>query len=254
MTKTPDMTRLIFITDLHIGRPGADTYGVDVRANFLNVLAEVRALQPQALIIGGDVCFREPDGEVYAWVRDQLATLPFPVYAIAGNHDDAAMMQQVLGLTSEGTDALYYRHAFDGWPALFLDTSQATCSAAQYAWLERQLAEVGEALVFLHHPPMEAGVPYMDRNHAFREPRLLALLDRHPAPLHLFCGHYHVELSVHRRHLSVHITPSLFFQISRQTPDFAVDHYRVAWRLIELDGAHLRHEVRYREGARLPGA
>ncbi len=248
------MTRLVFITDLHIGQPDADTYGVDVRANFLNVLEEVRALQPEALIIGGDICFREPDAEVYAWVRSQLEALPFPALAIAGNHDEAPLMKEVLGLDSAHAHELFFRHDFNGWPALFLDTSKAACSEAQYAWFERQLAEVGEALVFLHHPPFAAGVPYMDRNHAFGEPRLAALLAGHGHPLHLFCGHYHVELSVHRRQLNVHITPSLFFQISRQTPDFAVDHYRVAWRLIELDGSHLRHEVRYRDGARLPEA
>ncbi len=36
--------RIIQITDLYIGRVGDDTFGVDVRSNFLNILAEVKYL------------------------------------------------------------------------------------------------------------------------------------------------------------------------------------------------------------------
>ncbi len=245
------MMRLAFLTDLHIGRADADTYGVDVRTNFRNALAAVRAWAPDALILGGDLCFREPEAEIYAWIRQQLAAAGCPVFAVAGNHDDAPLMMRSLGLPSERREELFFRSDFGSWPALFLDTSKASCSEEQYVWLESQLQAIEEGIVFLHHPPFAAGVPYMDSRHAFREQRLRALLESHPHRLHLFCGHYHVALSLHYKNLSVHLTPSLFFQISRASADFAVDHYRIGYRLIELEGSVLRHELRYLDGVRL---
>ncbi len=246
------MMRLAFITDLHIGPPHADTYGVDVRRNFLDILQQIDQWQPDALIIGGDLCFREPHAAIYEWIQSQLASRPYPTYPIAGNHDDASMMVQIMQLHSESAQELFYRRDFAQWPALFLDTSKATCSEEQYVWIEQQLHTMQEGIIFLHHPPFPAGVPYMDINHAFRQmERIQSLVLTHQYPLYLFCGHYHVSLSIHRAPVHLHITPSLFFQIRRDQEDFGVDHYRIGFRQIELGTGWLRHELRNSPGNRL---
>ena len=46
----PETTmRIVQITDLHVGQPGEDTQGVDVRANFLKIKAAIEELQPDHL-------------------------------------------------------------------------------------------------------------------------------------------------------------------------------------------------------------
>ena len=45
--------RILHLTDLHIGEEGEDTYGVDVRANFLDILSKIPLMQPDLLVVTG---------------------------------------------------------------------------------------------------------------------------------------------------------------------------------------------------------
>jgi Icc protein len=90
-------------------------------------------------------------------------------------------------------------------------------------------------LLFIHHPPAYCGVPYMDVNYAFQEiPRLQSLLTAVKSDLRIFCGHYHVEREISFANQHIYITPSTFFQIDASQADFAIDHKRPGYRVIEM--------------------
>ena len=57
--------RILHLTDLHIGEEGEDTYGVDVRANFLDILSKIPLMQPDLLVVTGDLCFRDGQEKIY---------------------------------------------------------------------------------------------------------------------------------------------------------------------------------------------
>lgn len=230
--------RIAFITDPHIDREGQKPQGVDVRQNFLKALAYLNQLKPDCLVLGGDLCNTTGDPVVYEWVCDQLRALPFPHYAIAGNHDDSVMLADGLGLRQHlhGTE-LYYALPLEGRPALFLDSSRGEFSAAQWQWLRDYMAALRDnnVLVFMHHPPLPADVRFMDKRFAFRQTNeFVAMVRDLPCHVTVICGHYHVEKVVQRGNLLVLLTPSTFLQMKHDPDSMEVDNYHVGVREINF--------------------
>ena len=240
---------LVQLTDLHIGQPGEDTRGIDVRSQFLRVLERVRVLSPDAIILSGDLCYMEGDASIYAWIADQIRPLGVPVYPISGNHDDPKLLAGAFGIPDKITGKeLFYEEALAGQPALFLDTTPGFLSDDQYEWLDDRLAAYAgqPLLVFMHHPPCHGGVVHMDTHYPLTDrERFQEALFRHEAPVDIFCGHYHIERSIRLHHLTIHISPSTFFQIDMHEEAFAVDHTRPGFRDIWLERGYLATAVHY---------
>ncbi len=240
--------RIAHLTDLHIGEEGEKPFEVNVRAHFLRVLAAIRALRVDRIIITGDLCLRSGERHIYEWIKAQLALLEIPYDVISGNHDTPALLAQAFDLEAHvENDALYFSKMMEQLPALFLDTTPGELSANQQAWLRNQLsASDREALVFMHHPPLAANVPYMDNNYPLQNRQAVqAIFFAHPHPITVFCGHYHVEKTIRQQNLTVYITPATYFQIDQFQADFAVDHQRPGFRIIDLAEDKIRHTVRY---------
>ncbi|TXB62938.1 metallophosphoesterase [Phaeodactylibacter luteus] len=240
--------RIVQLTDLHIGREGEDTYGVDVRGNFLKALQAASDQKPDLLVISGDLCYRDGDVEIYRWIRPKLDQTGIPYEVMSGNHDDPSLLAQAFGVAARLKDgALYFRQDYGGLSAFFLDTTYYELPASQQAWLKEELSALRrEALIFMHHPPLPGGVPFMDSKHSLRNmEEVQRILFAHPYPVHVFTGHYHAEKTVSMRNTSVHITPSCFFQISQASEVFGVDHYRPGLRVIDYNEEGLMHTVRY---------
>ena len=107
--------RIIQITDLHIGEIYEDTFGVDVRKNFVTILEKAQQSAPDHIVITGDLCFQSGDMEIYNWIHDRLESIQIPYSIIAGNHDDSKMLADVFGLRHlmEGED-LFYKLKLNG--------------------------------------------------------------------------------------------------------------------------------------------
>ncbi len=230
--------RIAFITDLHIGTQGEKPMGVDVRQNFLQALGYLEYIRPNCLVVGGDICYSTGDRDTYTWVKELLNALPFPHYIIAGNHDDSGMLAEVFDKTRnlEGAE-LYYALPLEGYPALFLDSAKGQFSPEQWTWLREYLRALrnNNVLVFMHHPPLPADVLFMDAHYPFRQgEEFLELVRDLTCHVTVVCGHYHVEKVVQRGNLLTLLSPSTFYQLKHDTPDFAVDHYRIGIREINL--------------------
>ncbi len=239
---------IIQLTDLHLSIAGECPYEIDVRENFLQALDEIQVLKPDLLVISGDLCYDVGLTEIYIWIKQQLDKLPFPYYVIPGNHDDTQLMIDCFGLKNTSKDGqLFYK--LDGLPqpTLFLDTQNYTLPDLQLEWLATQLSNFKKPLcLFMHHPPVPMGVPFMDQNHALRNSEaVLNLLLAYPFPITIFTGHYHVDKSARLKNLDIHITPSTFFQIDWTKEAFAVDHKNCAFRSIHLKKDKIDHAVIY---------
>lgn len=240
--------RIVQLTDLHIGKEGEDTFGVDVRQNFLQILKQAKAQDPDLLVISGDLCYRDGEAAVYRWIKRQLDQAGFTYEVLSGNHDDPTLMAKVFerGPLLKGQE-LYFKREYRGRTLLFLDTTTYAVSAPQLEWLSQELAAIdGPALVFMHHPPLRSGVPFMDSKHYLRNMESVQeVFFRHPHPVQVFTGHYHVDKAVQKQNLTVYITPSCFFQIGQQSEDFEVDHYRIALRTIDCRNGVMMNAVHY---------
>ncbi len=245
--------RIIQLTDLHIGQLGADSYGVDVRKNFKNALAKALPLWPDLFIVTGDLCLDRGDSEIYRWIKQELDRTAVTYLLLPGNHDDVTLLTEVFEQQERVKHGeLYYLEQLADRTVLFLDTSSGTMSDIQLQWLDKTLSEIDEdpLLVFMHHPPLLAGVPYMDSKYCLENWQTVSdLFIRQDFSVEVFCGHYHVHKSVQLYNLTVHITPSTYFQIDQFHTDFQVDHRRPGFRVIDLVEGQVRETVRFCDGA-----
>lgn len=247
--------KIIQLTDLHVAEEGENTHGVDVRQNFQNILETVRALSPELIVLTGDLCLDSGNERTYHWVRSHLDFLQIPYTAIGGNHDLSPLLAKAfhIGHLLEGNE-LFYKRNLNGHPVLFLETSVGEMSKKQLTWLENELEKIDQdTVIFMHHPPVVSGVPFMDNKHALRNmDEVQSILFNFPHHLTIFCGHYHVDKTLCSRNLTVHITPSTYFQIDARVEGFKVDHYRIACREINLrsDGV-VESTVIYQDGNKI---
>ncbi len=246
---------IIQITDLHIDEEFEFPFDIDVRKNFLTILETLKNIQMDHLVLTGDLCYRDGDTAIYQWVKEQLDTAGFSYDIISGNHDDSVMMAESFGLGHLlQQKELYYTKMLGSRFGIFLDSSRGTHSEEQLRWLRRQLKNAdGEVIVFMHHPPLKVGVPYMDNNHALQDGKqVMEIFNQHEDKVFIFSGHYHVERTIAQGNVLLQITPSCFFQIDGSVEDFKVDHHRIAYRTIETNGKGINTALHYLEGAKKP--
>ena len=240
--------KIVQITDLHIDLKGEFPFNIDVRKNFIDILKAVREIQPDHLVISGDLCYRTGEAEIYKWIKNRLDLQEFPYSVIAGNHDDSILMSQVFQLEHLSTgNEIFYAKKIGKYVCLFLDSGKGFHSEDQLNWLKRQLKNAkGDLVLFMHHPPIIAGVPFMDTKYALQDMDVIQeILSSYPSNINIFCGHYHIEKTLRFKNLMIQITPSCFFQMDQNAMDFKVDHHRPALRIIEREKNYLRSTVRY---------
>ena len=241
------MNHIAFITDLHISAKSKNSSGINTRENFRRILASLSDDTPDHIIIGGDLCWKSPKKEIYEWIKPQLDALKIPYDIIAGNHDDVEMMAASFNFEKNLINKeLYYVKQIGHQNFIFLDTSKGYMSETQYKFLSSSLSVESNPIIIMHHPPIIANIPYMDRNHCFKEnDKIKSILKTADCPPTIFCGHYHVEKSIFNKECNVHITPSCYIQVSSTSETFEVDHYRIGYRDIWLDTDKLITSVRY---------
>lgn len=213
------------ISDLHIRPKGQLAYGVSET----NLYAEhaIHALlrldpAPDCVLVTGDLtdCGLE---EEYAIVTELLSRLPYPVYAVPGNHDRREPFRNAFaahGYLPE-TGLLNFVIASGDVRIIGLDSlvsgeSHGALDAETIGFLEQTLASSSEAptLIMLHHPPFVTGITHMD------ETRLLdgatdleGIVAANPQVRRILCGHVHRPIQTMFGGTLCQIAPSVGHQV-----------------------------------------
>jgi len=234
-----------------VGTETEQPYGVDVRNNLIRLCRRIQALQPDRLVITGDLCLENGNASIYQWFKGHIDQLGIPYEVLSGNHDNPILLAGEFGVAGDlKSGELYYHRYWNEEQFLFLDSTPGTLSRAQLEWVEAQLVQDKHRcrILFMHHPPVEAGVPHMDMNYPLKAPIREALehiFAKAAEPLSIFCGHYHHARTVIAPFGTVFISPSSYVQIDPYTQTFEPEHTAPGFRMIEIVGDQLRTSVHF---------
>ncbi|RKZ51610.1 MAG: hypothetical protein DRR16_11745 [Candidatus Parabeggiatoa sp. nov. 3] len=238
------------VTDMHIGPSNVSFRGINVREQFLKVLEVLAKKRLDLLVLSGDLAAAEGEPEAYTWIKAALENFPHPYMLMAGNHDHVIRMRRVFDLpdNEHSPSMLFFAKTIKGKRLLFLDSSRYRVTKPQIEWLTAELAKNDNkpVLLFIHHPPHLCGCQFMDDHHALQTPdEVWQILEQSSAVQHIFCGHYHVDKTVVINDKLIHLTPSTVFQIEADNPEFAIEHTKPGWRMIDCKGTQVRTRVEY---------
>lgn len=244
--------RLIHFTDLHLLTSANTLYdGFDSDASLRQTLACLRAqAEPfDSLIVTGDLAHDE-QRETYLRIRDLfLPWLPKCVF-IPGNHDCRDSLYEVLpyNLQRHG-ERLNSVITVGNWRLIGLDSHvpgeiPGRLGPDQIHWLQRELNSAPDrpTLLFIHHPPVTVGSPWLDEI-GLTDAEEFWRIVRGPRPVYaICCGHVHQEMQSERNGVVVLTTPSTSIQFVPRTLKPEYENTPPGFRILELsaDGFNTR--------------
>ncbi|MEN8214048.1 MAG: phosphodiesterase [Pseudomonadota bacterium] len=239
MTAAP--IRLVQITDMHLcATPGDFLHaGIDTDETLSLLLRQIEASerQPDLLLATGDLA-HDPVAAVYQRLQSRLAALASPVYTLCGNHDDPLLAARYLCCGNVSCDG---ELQLDNWLLIFLDSSQpgrvdGELSAAELHRLQQLLLASGErhVMIFLHHPPVAIGSPWMDEIRLSSSEAFYALIDRFHQVKAVVFGHIHQQFESTRGEVSLIGSPATSVQFKPRTDTVELDVLPPGYRRFEL--------------------
>ncbi|MDQ2069567.1 3',5'-cyclic-AMP phosphodiesterase [Natronospira bacteriovora] len=234
------MNKVLQITDTHLfASDEGELRGTRTSETLEWVLEHVRHEHPdtRCILATGDLVQQET-AEAYERFVHYFGRFDIPVLCLPGNHDDPALMRQVL---SRPPFHLETRFALGAWDLIQLDSHIPGSPAGEVG--QAQLEELDgllqaqperPTLVAVHHQPVPVGTPWLDGVGLRDGDALLACLERHPQVKTLIWGHVHQPSEQRHGHIQLLGTPSTCAQFLPGSEDFAIDPeappaYRVLW-------------------------
>jgi 3',5'-cyclic AMP phosphodiesterase CpdA len=194
----------------------------EVSSHLHRALGRVLGMRPtpDCVVLTGDIVDNGKLEEYEAFLS-VAERYPLPIHLAAGNHDDAQTMVSVLGRTGYlgGGASAYYTVDYDEVRLIMLDSAvpgsmSGHLDETQLAWLDSALAARPEtpALVCLHHPPIDVGMPFLDSIKLDNPEPLRAILAGHRHVQRVLAGHVHRAVIGSFAGTTVAIAPSTFRQ------------------------------------------
>ena len=246
------------LTDLHVLPAGERLDGVDTNAMLRSAIAHLNALvpAPDVVVISGDLV-EKGNCAAYDELRRILGGLRLPWYLAVGNHDCRRSLVECLGADSYLPFTGFVHYAVDTFPVrlvaadtLFEGRGGGQLCPARLAWLDRTLAARPEAptLIFMHHPPFDSGIAWMDAGGFEGAAEFEALARRHPQVKRIVCGHLHRPIDSVVGGIHVSVAPSTCYQVHLDLSPAASPHIIMeppACHLHRWDGTRFVTHVSY---------
>ncbi len=214
--------KLIHITDFHLVAPTSSLWGLKPHERVDRCLADIAQWHSDAdfCVISGDLADRG-ERDAYRWLAERLKRFPLKTFLMMGNHDDRRLLLKSFpDLPVDNEGFVQFTHRVDMGVFLFLDTFKGGTSAGQYcekrhAWLAEQLDAAGDAHVwiFMHHPPFDIGIPYLDRIKLEESDAFAETVASRSNIRHIFFGHVHRAAFINWRGIPCTCLPATSHQV-----------------------------------------
>jgi len=138
-----------------------------------------------------------------------------------GNHDDRSVFFDIFDTYAKDENGfLQYTFNVAEDRFLCLDTKkEEPVSSGQYcekrmSWLDNELKKTKQNVyLFMHHPPFDVGVPYMDRIKLDEAEAFGDLISSHKNVRHIFVGHVHRPVFLTWRGITCSACPGINHQV-----------------------------------------
>jgi len=216
------MTKIIQITDLHLSNPDETLWGLSPHKRLISALEDIASFHSdaKACVITGDLT----DGaslKALLWLRQILADFPITTYLMIGNHDVRSVFFEAFANYPRDKNG-FLQYSFDIAENRFfcLDTKKDDpVSSGQYceerlAWLEVELQRTEkDVYIFMHHPPFDIGLPYMDRIKLDEAVTFGKLIANYKNIRHIFFGHVHRAVFLKWQGITCSACPGINHQV-----------------------------------------
>jgi len=193
--------KIIQVTDAHLLPDRGEMHGVNSFDRLSVCIKDIEQNHQDAelCVISGDLSHRGHI-ESYRNLAEILTGLSIPYRLMVGNHDVRANLLSVFpDVPTDSNGFIQSTVDLEVGQLIFLDTvaegEKFGCFCEDRAeWLADKLRASGErpVYVFLHHPPLDIGLPNVDRMRLIYGDELLArTLAPYDNVQHMFFGHVH---------------------------------------------------------------
>lgn len=214
------------ITDTHLTPRGCLLGGrLDAAARLARIVDRILALdtRPDAVLLSGDLA-DAGHPEAYAILRETIARLDVPAYAVPGNHDDREALREAFAdapwMPQAPGSRLCYTVDVGALRVIALDSldpgrNDGYLGDAQRSWLAEALAAARDrrVLLMVHHPPVNSGVAVMDAMRLRDAEDFGRLVAARPNIERIVCGHLHRSMHVRWRGTCVAVCSAAVEQI-----------------------------------------
>lgn len=231
--------QLIQISDTHLSEQAdAHLLGVNTQQSLQAVLALLAKEQqnPAAILVTGDLS-QDDSLASYQYLQQALTRFTCPAFWLNGNHDNAAVMQQVAANTPALQQVVRSRY----WQIILLNSQVEGAvfgylDAAQLQLLEEALQQRPDlhTLVCLHHHPLPMDSAWLDKIGLQHTDELAAVIASYPQVRAVLWGHVHQESDRSINGVRYLSSPSTCVQFLPGSADFAVDQLAPGYRWLNL--------------------
>jgi 3',5'-cyclic AMP phosphodiesterase CpdA len=155
-------------------------------------------------------------------VRRILGRLEAPYFVIPGNHDRRRELLDAFASQCATNDQGRLAYTIEEHPlrlvgldSLIEDADEGRLGTQQLAWLDRILSEDPSrpTALFVHHPPVDTGVWWMDTARLADADAFAAVVSQHAQVVHVLTGHVHRSISTRWAGVPLTIGPSTAFEV-----------------------------------------
>ncbi|OCG41839.1 3',5'-cyclic-AMP phosphodiesterase [Gilliamella sp. Bif1-4] len=254
--------KILHITDTHLfADDNGSLLGVNSNASFLAVINEVELSNKKFdLIVATGDFVQDGSKKAYARFAEQIIKFDTPCVWLAGNHDNYSYMQDVFANYQFADNKVVLLG--DNWLIVLLNSqvvgqAYGFLSETELKFLHNVLTEHPNrnALVFLHHHPVNSGCYWLDHHILKNSDQLEKIIQKHPNVKGIGWGHIHQKQDYVWHNCKAFSTPSTCFQFKPECYDFQLSSDDApGWREITLkiDGSIDSDVYRLKDNQFLP--
>lgn len=232
--------RIVQISDIHLcADPEQELLGVKTYESFSAVLDLLKKDKktPDIVIISGDMS-QDHTEQSYKNMIYLLKDFKMPIYFVAGNHDDTAIMDKVFPINNILSDK---NIIFDKWNIILLNSQipgrvHGRLDASQIEFMKQCLKKYPDhkAILIFHHQPIPVGCSWLDEYTIANADEFWETLKQYPHVKAIFFGHVHQVHEGCKQGVNYYSTPATCIQFMTNHDDFALEKLNPGYRWIEL--------------------